>query len=172
MISMKACKMAIFFITGTSGSGKSTLKKYLQPELQHESYVIYDFDENGVPENADASWRQITTDNWLSQAYKNNLQQKSTIICGVSVPSEVLNSKNKPNIPIYFGFLKISDDIITSRLKARGWNDQLIQDNIHWAHYLEIEVSKCQQSLVLNNSESISPQQIASECVTWIKSHT
>ncbi len=162
--------MAIFFITGTSGSGKSTIKELLQSKFCKESYVVYDFDENGVPANADASWRQKTTDYWLKKAYENSLKSKSTIICGVSVPLEIMNSVNKPDLPIYFGFLKIDDDVIISRLKQRSWNDQLIQDNINWAHYLEAEVNKHKDHLIIDCS-AITPEEITKQIIVWIESY-
>lgn len=133
----------IFFITGTSGSGKTTLSNKLKNDLSPTKFVIYDFDEIGVPENADALWRQKTTDYWLNQGIKNADQNLSTIICGVAVPHEVSSSKIKPSLPIKFLFLKISDSVITQRLQNRGWHEQLIQDNINWAHYLEKDVIAC-----------------------------
>ena len=62
----------IFFITGTSGSGKSTLTHNLRALLPMEQFAIYDFDENGVPDDADATWRQRTTDLWLIKAQENS----------------------------------------------------------------------------------------------------
>ena len=168
MIFIKVCNMAIFFITGTSGSGKSTLKDFLQLHLSKELYSIYDFDEQGVPENADEAWRRETTDYWLKKGFENSLQSKSTVICGVSVPSEIMNSICKPNVPIYFGFLKISDDIIRARLQQRQWNSQLIEDNINWAHYLESEVEKHQDNFIIDCS-LLSPYAIAEKVIEWIE---
>jgi len=161
--------MNIYFITGTSGSGKSTLTKLLKEKLPKNLFEVYDFDENGVPENADKSWRLQTTDFWLSKAQENSLQKKSTIICGISVPAEILASSKKPYRPIYFGFLKISDEIIKERLKARGWPDQLIADNTNWAHKLEEEVKNQKQFMIIDNSEC-TLEQTANEFITWFDS--
>lgn len=163
--------MALFFITGTSGCGKSTLKDSLRLYLPANLYAIYDFDENGVPQDADASWRQEMTDFWLSKSQENSKQNKSTVICGVSVPTEVINSKNKPDQPIYFGFLKIDDDLIRSRLQQRNWNDQLIYDNIAWANYLEIDVKKQNDHLIIDGTDC-SPDEVASQVVTWINKYS
>lgn len=160
--------MNVYFITGTSGSGKTTLTHYLKEKLPKTFFEIYDFDENGVPPNADKAWRQKTTDYWLQKAQENSVNNKSTVICGISVPSEILGSSKKPNLPIYFGFIKISDEIIKQRLQERNWNEQLIQDNINWAHYLESEVKKQKHSLIVDSSLHINPEQTAHEFIKWI----
>lgn len=162
--------MNVFFITGTSGSGKTTLTHYLKSKLSKDLFTVYDFDENGVPSNPDKNWRQETTDYWLIKAQENGTKHKSTVICGVTVPSEVLNSPKKPNLSLSFGFIKISDEIIKQRLKARGWNDQLIQDNCNWAHYLEAEVQKASNHIIVDSSLYASSEQIGDEFIQWIYS--
>ena len=78
----------IFFITGASGSGKTAciedLKKLL-PKIK-----IFDFDDVGVPENADKVWRQKSTEYWLKKAveYQNNNQD--ICVSGGAVLGEVL----------------------------------------------------------------------------------
>lgn len=162
------CSMKIFFITGTSGSGKTTLTQYLKTKLSKTHFEVYDFDENGVPTDADVAWRQRTTDYWLKKSQENSKQNKSTIICGVSVPSEILASAEKVNQQICFGFIKITDEIIQRRLQARGWNDQLIRNNINWAHYLEKQVQQQVCYLIVDNSFNITPEQMADEFIKWI----
>lgn len=164
----KRVGMNIFFITGTSGSGKTTLIKLLKEKLPKNLFEVYDFDEKGVPANADKAWRIQTTDFWLTKAQENSLQKKSTIVCGVTVPSEILESLKKPYLPIYFGFIKISDEIIKQRLKAREWDDQLIQDNINWAHYLEAEVKKQEHHIIIDSSLHGTPEETANEFIKWI----
>ena len=164
--------MNVFFITGTSGSGKTTLTHYLKSKLPNSLFEVYDFDENGVPTNPNQTWRQETTDYWLTQAQKNSTQNKSTVICGVTLPSEVLGSLKKISLPIYFGLIKISDEVIQQRLKATEWDDQLILDNIHWAHYLESEVRRQEHHMILDSSLYETPEQTAHEFIKWISSPT
>jgi broad-specificity NMP kinase len=159
--------MNVFFITGTSGSGKSTLVALLKSRLPQSDFVVYDFDENGVPDNADAIWRQKTTDAWLVKAHANSKQQKTTIICGVSVPSEVLHSPEKADLKIYFGFIKIPDALIIQRLKERKWPEQLIEDNVNWAHYLEAEVKRQSNHKIVENA-SVGPEKMADAFIEWI----
>lgn len=163
-------KVNIFFITGTSGSGKSTLVKLLKGRLSKTLFEVYDFDENGVPSDADESWRRKNTDYWLVKAQENAVQKKSTIICGVTVPSEILSSLKKPDLPIYFGFIKIADETIRQRLKARKWDARLIQDNINWAHYLEAEVRRQKYSLIVESPLNATPEHTSSEFIKLINS--
>ncbi len=161
--------MNIFFITGTSGAGKTTLMHHLRSSLSSEYYAIYDFDENGVPTDADRAWRIATTSFWLNKAIENNKQQKTTILCGVSVPSEVLQVIDNNNLPIspFFGFIKIDEVTIKNRLQERGWNEQLIVDNINWAHLLEAEVKQQKNSLIVEDI-NITSENIATQFISWI----
>lgn len=160
--------MNIFFITGTSGSGKSTLVEHLRLLLPPDVFEIYDFDQKGAPSNADEIWRQHVTDEWLEQAQENNIQHKSTVICGVTVPAEVLASASKPNLPMYFCCIIISDKVLQERLEKRNWSEKLIQDTSSWGRYLEQEVRQQDRSLIVNSS-FLSPAQVAHIVSTWIK---
>jgi hypothetical protein len=53
----------IYFVTGASGAGKAACIPYLKKLLPN--IKIFDFDEVGVPENADKIWRQKSTEYWL-----------------------------------------------------------------------------------------------------------
>jgi len=164
-------KIPIFFITGTSGSGKTTLMNQLKKTLPSCHYVIYDFDENGVPENADKKWRVNTTKLWLNKAQENYGQQKITIICGVSVPSEVngIIDSNQLSFLPYFGFIKVEDMIIKKRLKKRGWDEQLINDNLNWAKHLEKETVQQKNYFVVDYSATSTPKNIADHFSAWIE---
>ncbi|MBA3752133.1 hypothetical protein H0X06_05090 [Candidatus Dependentiae bacterium] len=160
--------MNIFFITGTSGAEKTTLVNYLKASLPEALFEVYDVDEKGVPSNACQEWRREITEYWLSRAETNSHHNKSTIICGVTVPSEVVSSLKKPSIPIYFGFIKVDVETIRQRLKKRGWDDQLVQDNINWARYLHKEVKKHQGHCIVDAFYYRSPQEITDVFVKWI----
>ncbi len=161
--------MSIFFITGTSGSGKSTVMEHLKKLLPESHFVVHDFDEVGVPSDADQAWRIATTQYWIKRAQQYAAQNKTTVICGVTVPSEVLNSPIRPALPIHFGFIKIDDQTIEQRLKQREWSDSLIEDNLNWSHYLEQEIAKQKSHFILNASH-MTPDQVAASFIEWIKS--
>ena len=69
----------------------------------------------------------------------------------------------------YFGLLKIADTTIRNRLVARGWSEQLIIDNINWAHFLEDEVEK-QESHFIVLCDQISPKGVGAQLASWIVS--
>lgn len=170
-ISNIAMFVSIFFITGTSGAGKTTLIQELKQILSEKKFAIYDFDENGVPENADQQWRINTTLLWLQKAEHNFKHNKITIILGVSVPSEIiaLIKEHTMNLHPYFGFIKIDKATIKERLSQRNWSEKLISDNINWAHYLENEVKNHHDSIILDGQQS--PHILAHRCIEWIKNH-
>ena len=160
---------SVFFITGTSGSGKTTLTQSLKLKLSAAHFAVHDFDERGVPPNPDQAWRQATTNLWLTQAQKNATMGKSTIICGVTVPTEILQSPSKLTIPIHFGFIKVADHVIRQRLESRGWDKQLIADNINWAHHLEAAVTNQKNHLIIDTAQHSTPESIADACIRYIE---
>lgn len=152
----------IFFITGTSGSGKSMVTELLKKRLSEQLFDIHDFDEVGVPSGADAQWRQATTEYWVARAADNAKQGKSTVVCGVVVPTEVTHAANNIQNKICFGFLKIDDALIRQRLQGRAWSEQLILDNINWAHQLEKEVRQYGGFVI--DCANKNGEQVADEC--------
>jgi uridine kinase len=68
---MKRMKQ-FFFVGGASGSGKTAIIKDLK-QIIGNSVSIYDFDNIGVPKNADKKWRQESTEKWLRRV----LQRKN-----------------------------------------------------------------------------------------------
>lgn len=78
----------LFLVTGASGSGKTAclpMLKELMPEI-----VWFDFDDFGVPENADKVWRQKTTEKWLQKASELQADGKDTGLNGNVIFGEVL----------------------------------------------------------------------------------
>lgn len=86
---MKSRHAQTFFITGVNGAGKSTLVPMLRKALP-SSYAVFDFDQRGVPKNVDTAWRRTTTRYWLSVARRKRKQSTHTVICGLTVPQEIL----------------------------------------------------------------------------------
>lgn len=160
--------MSIFFITGTSGSGKSTVMEHLKKQLPESNFAVHDFDEVGVPSDADQAWRMATTQYWVEKAQCYAAQNKVTVICGVTVPSEVIDAVKGTALQPCFAFLKIDDAVIKQRLQERGWSEQLIQDNINWAHALESQVRATKQHLILETFNCRRPTDVAKQLITWM----
>lgn len=160
--------MSIFFITGTSGSGKTTVMEHLKEQLPPSHFVVHDFDEVGVPSDADQTWRIATTQYWVEKAQQYAAQNKVAVVCGVTVPSEVLQTIKDTALQPCFAFLKIDVATIKQRLQARGWHEQLIQDNINWAHFLESAVRATKHHLAIESSNNFTAQDVANQLITWI----
>jgi predicted ABC-type ATPase len=108
-----------YFITGVNGAGKSTVVPLLRNNLP-SSFLVYDFDEVGVPENVDNKWRQKTTAHWMDIAIKNNKKNIKTVICGLTKPSEIKEiSKTKKGLKVKIAFLDVYSRDIEKRLQNR-----------------------------------------------------
>ena len=159
-------KPAVFFITGTSGSGKTTLVDYLKRELSFAE--VHDFDEGGVPEGADENWRKQRTNNWLKKAKKYQQKGKSTVICGVSVPKEIKNSPAYDrSLDVHYGYIHIDESEIRRRLRARGWKEKQIDDNVNWAKHLERYVKAEKEHYVVGGMRN-KPHHVAENFVDWV----
>lgn len=159
-----------FLITGTCGAGKTTLVKELK-KRQLNNVIVYDFDDCGVPEGADAAWRKQATNNWLKTLKDSNNKGYHTILCGGSVPVEVLACPEyEESLNIHFGFIKVSDALVKKRLEERKWDEKLIQDNINWALYLERDI-KVQANHFLLDSTVNTPKQVAESTLDYMFHH-
>ena len=158
-------KPKTYFITGVSGAGKSTLVDFLKKDVDFA--YIHDFDEKGVPDNPDVAWRLETTDMWLEKAKEYASKGKSTVICRVSVPSEVRNSKYSKGLDLRFGFLYIPKEAIVSRLKKRDWSEKEIENNINWAKALLSYVKEEPHSFIVDSYKN-NPEIVAKNFISWM----
>jgi len=111
----------IYFITGVNGVGKSTIMPYLSALLPNNKYEIHDFDERGVPENADGKWRVSETAYWVNEGVKLAQQGKIIIICGFVKLADFQNNTN--DLEIIKVLLDANPEIIKQRLVKRYTKD-------------------------------------------------
>jgi len=170
LVKHNTMKTAVFFITGTSSSGKTTLVNFFKKELSFAE--VHDFDEGGVPPNADEKWRKKRTNEWLEKATFYQTMGKSTIICGVSVPEEIKKSKAySPSLNVHYGFIYIDEQEIRKRLTERGWKEKLIEDNINWSKHLEKYV-RAEKNNYIVDGKKYNAQQVAKKFIDWILRET
>tara|TARA_Y100000294_G_C8377760_1_gene265422 strand:- start:38 stop:538 length:501 start_codon:yes stop_codon:yes gene_type:complete len=163
-------KPSLFFITGTSGAGKTTLVDHLKRSLSKAE--VHDFDEGGVPNDADETWRKQRTNEWLEKAKLYHQKGKSTIICGVTVPDEIKNSPAyDPSLNVHYALIHITETEIRKRLNQRGWSTQQIDDNVTWAKHLESYVKAEKKQYIVDGARN-NPHQAAERVVKWIKQET
>ncbi len=171
----------IYFVTGVNGAGKSTIVPLLKKKLS-SSFLIYDFDEVGVPENVDAKWRQDTTAYWMDIAIKNSKNNVKTVVCGLTKPSEVHEiKKSKKNLRVKIACLDLYAKDIEKRLKKRFKKSgsisnlkkvtgltvkECIRANINHAKLMrkECRSSKCK---FFNTSRTV-PEKSIEKIINWI----
>ena len=66
----------LYLVTGASGSGKTACLNKLRVLSADVSW--HDFDDVGVPTDADKVWRQRTTEYWLKRAIQNQSNGRDT----------------------------------------------------------------------------------------------
>ena len=160
-------KPAFFFVTGTCGAGKTTVMEIIR--RKNIPYLrVHDFDEVGVPIDADTKWRKERTGEWLKRARVNYSAGKSTVIFGVTVPEEIRNSPDyNKDIKVHYGLIRIGEDQIRTRLNERGWPCQLIEDNVIWSKHLEQYVRVEPRHIVVEG-QGMSPEKTANLILDWI----
>lgn len=124
----------IYFVVGASGVGKSTLLPLLREN--HRDIFFHDFDDIGVPENADKRWRQQSTNAWLERGAQ---EDQNTCVLGGAVPGEIISTpfyiNHKPDISLCL--LDCNDEVRYQRLLNRasyGPN----QDIMNWGCWLRL----------------------------------
>lgn len=117
------------FITGSSGVGKTPLVSILKAILP-DNFEVYDLDEklsevDRTKPDWLVAWRNEATKHFIGRSIHNARENKSTIICGLVWPNEVLGAPNISLAPeVKFVFLDVSIEELKKRLFARRWSEE------------------------------------------------
>lgn len=139
-------------VIGASGSGKTTCLDIIREH--HPEWSCHDFDDIGVPENADKRWRQEATEHWLQVLLEKD-SNKPICLFGLIVLGELLCAPSSEHFSyINVVFLECSDVIRIQRLQQRG--DQPTQDTLNWASWLRMHYHdpQWQQHVIIEASWS------------------
>lgn len=109
----------LYFIIGANGVGKTTLVQKLKNALVHKPFSIHDFDERGVPDNADKAWRESEVRHWITVGKDNATQTQSTIVCGFIKPEEVREAAVELSAPVHVVLLDANEESIKQRIMNR-----------------------------------------------------
>jgi len=114
-------KSFILFITGYSCTGKSTLFRSLQRTKKiSKSVLVYDIDEQDIAVAGRKYWRTNRVKELLNVAIANLKKKKSTIICGIMRPQEVLDFELIVlDLPIYYLLLDSEFKDFNRRMRTR-----------------------------------------------------
>jgi thymidylate kinase len=141
----------VFFVIGANEVGKTTTLNLLKNRLSESDFCVYDFDERGVPDNADKEWRKSETEYWFHLGIENKKQNKNTVICGFMKPEEIEELSQKLNEKPTVIFLDADANTLSERIKSRYLNEssvkelfratgksvkKFIEDNIYYSNIL------------------------------------
>lgn len=110
----------ILFITGISVSGKTTLYESLKKDERLSGVRFHDIDEQGVPAVGRVPWRIFRVEELLFEAVERMRKGDSTIVCGITKPHEVIESRYyDPKNNIHFLMVDISLKAFEQRIRKR-----------------------------------------------------
>ena len=126
--------MKLYFIAGASGSGKTAIIPDLK-KILGDSVAVYDFDDIGVPEDADKKWRQESTEKWLQKLLNDG---KDACLLGQIVLGEILACPCAKQIDkVNFCLLDVNDFKRIQRLKKRNTYG-MDQNMLNWSSWLRM----------------------------------
>lgn len=173
--------MNAFFVTGSSGAGKSTLVKELR-QAALSNVAVYDFDELGVPLDADQSWRIATTRQWLDTSKDNAAKGVTTVVLGLTHPAEVDAIAREVGITIRYCMLEVESEELKRRLLAYRFStpervgnlqkyggvtpEQFFENNER--HVAQIRAEAIQQHAYMLDTTHLTPQQVCLEIIDWL----
>jgi gluconate kinase len=108
-----------YFISGVNGVGKTSIMPFLKALLPSDRYEVHDFDERGVPENADGNWRISETKYWVNLGMELVAKSRSIVICGFVKPADFHDLLFNKSLGITLIFLDAQPEIIRQRLVGR-----------------------------------------------------
>lgn len=125
----------LFKLTGSSCSGKTTLAFAVAERLQ--GVVVHDFDEVGVPADADVRWRHRATEHWVRRALEYQDRGLDLLLTGQSPLGEVLAAPSAPLLDgIALCLVDVADEVRRHRLTARDggrWDAPAVDRFLNWA---------------------------------------
>lgn len=118
MITVETMQPKIYFISGVCGVGKTSIIPYLKKYLPN-TYDVRDFDERGVPDGADSTWRKSELMKWLEIGESAAKEGVSTIICGFVKRKDFEDYKSEGAPDIETILLDANAETIRKRLMGR-----------------------------------------------------
>ncbi|OPA73793.1 hypothetical protein BVG16_27320 [Paenibacillus selenitireducens] len=154
----------LFLITGASGSGKTRVITELYRECPE--HVVLDLDALWGPVD---DWDKIKNI-WIHVAHQMALNQRMTILCGTFLPWEFDKVDLKDHFRVYYIGLHCSDEVRETRLRARGWDDQSIQDHQEFNHWIVMNAEQSfDPAMPLIDTSVLSPEEVALRIKAYIK---
>jgi hypothetical protein len=130
----------LFVLFGSSGAGKTSALDALR-ERAPERLALHDFDEVGVPRDADTAWRQRTNEDWVRRALELQADGVDLLLAGQTPYGEVLAAPSADRLEVVGCLLDVDEDVRLDRLGARGgeWLERSglnLPDLLAWAEWM------------------------------------
>ncbi|MDO7907678.1 AAA family ATPase [Paenibacillus sp. JX-17] len=158
-------KLPLFVVTGASGTGKTTVSSLLRK-------LLPDFDVFNMDSINNIDW-QIAKENWLRIAYSISLSGRGTILCGTMVPENIKTAEYRDRFDkILYINLHCNDQTREQRLRARGWEENLIAEYKSFADWLLMNSEQAfDPPMTTLDTTMLSPEKAAEYIKDWVRSH-
>jgi hypothetical protein len=115
----------LLVLGGSSGAGKTAIRRFLSKSesglIAGLSLRTHDFDENGVPADADTNWRQKTGELWIQQALVYERERVDLLLSANLPLGEILAAPTAPELDgIAVCLIDCDDRARVQRLRARS----------------------------------------------------
>ena len=147
------------------------------------AFNIHDFDERGVPDNADKEWRQSETLHWITTGKENESNSKATVVCGFMKFSEIEFALSLLGVVAHICLLDADEETISRRILGRYPDPESITelerttgkapekfaaDNVWILSKFRQEASEKDYSIV--DTSELSPEEVGQKVADWIMS--
>jgi hypothetical protein len=124
-----------FLVFGSSAAGKTSALDALRDRVA--DLAIHDFDEVGVPSDADTAWRQEADERWVQRALDAQSQGTDFLLAGQTPLGELLATPSAVRLEAISACLVDCDDATrVARLHRALLSDSLVHDYLKWAEWL------------------------------------
>lgn len=83
-------------------------------------FEVHDVDEDGVPEDRGYHWGEFRVEQLLYRAKRHNKENKSSVICGIAFPHDVVDGRYyESGLNIHYVLLVCSRPTMKKRLQDR-----------------------------------------------------
>jgi len=129
----------LFLLFGSSGSGKTVVLDELRD--RNVGLAIHDFDEIGVPVEADTAWRHRADEEWVRRALECQADGRDVLLAGQTPFGELLATPSALRLEAVSACLIDCEDATReSRLAVRGGSADL-QAFAAWAEWMRRHAS-------------------------------
>lgn len=135
----------LFLLFGSSAAGKTFALDALRGRV--DDLTLHDFDEIGVPPDADTAWRHHANERWVQRALEYQEHGTDLLLAGQTPVGELLAAPSASRLEAISACLLDCDDATRiARLRARGpeWfalAGGKLQDYLNWAAWMRGHVA-------------------------------